>query len=93
MKVPRYSKEEMRKKMNSPNRQAERMLDCVYGISRWTNPNRASAIHINNGEGLPLCGGNGRKAFSWEKEKSIPTCKKCIRLQKAIDGNNGRTRL
>ena len=60
------------------------LLDCVYGISRWTNPNRASARHIDNGQELPLCGGNGRKTFSWEKEKSIPTCKKCIRLQKAI---------
>lgn len=60
------------------------LLDCVYGISRWTNPSRASARHIDNGKGLPLCGGNGRKAFCWEHERSIPTCKKCIRLQRTI---------
>jgi hypothetical protein len=29
---------------------------------------------------LPLCGGAGRKAFSWEREEGEPTCKRCIRL-------------
>lgn len=55
-------------------------MQLVYGISRWTNPSRSSARHIDNGESYPLCGGNGRKAFSWEKEEGEPTCKKCINL-------------
>jgi hypothetical protein len=59
---------------NTPER------DLVYAVSRWSNPNRAAARHINNGSGLPLCGGNGRKAFSWERESGQPTCEKCIRL-------------
>lgn len=49
----------------------------VYGISRWSNPNRAAARHLDNGQGLPLCGGNGRKAFSWGTAEGEPTCKKC----------------
>lgn len=36
-------------------------MKLVYGISRWTNPSRPSARHIDNGEGKPLCGGRGRK--------------------------------
>lgn len=52
----------------------------VYAISRWSNSNRAAARHIDNGEGLPLCGGNGRKAFSWERDEGEPTCAKCEQL-------------
>jgi len=55
-------------------------VKLVYGISRWTNPSRASARHIDDGNGRPLCGGNNRKAFTWEKEEGHPTCQKCIRL-------------
>jgi hypothetical protein len=55
-------------------------MKLVYAISRWSNPNRAAALHIDNGEGKPLCGGAGRKAFSWEREEGEPTCKRCVRL-------------
>lgn len=55
-------------------------MKLVYGISRWTNSSRPSARHIDNSEGYPLCGGNGRKAFSWEREEGEPTCKKCVSL-------------
>jgi hypothetical protein len=55
-------------------------MKVVYGISRWSNPNRAAARHIDNGEGKPLCGGMGRKAISWERDEDEPTCKRCIRL-------------
>jgi len=53
-------------------------MDLVYGISKWTNPSRPAARHIDNSFGEPLCGGNNRKAFTWEKEQGEPTCKKCI---------------
>lgn len=58
-------------------------MKLVYAVSRWTNPNRAAARHIDNGEGKPLCGGAGRKAFSWEREEGEPTCKRCVRLEKS----------
>lgn len=57
-------------------------MNLVYGISRWTNPSRAAARHIDNGKGKPLCGGAGRKAFTWEEERGNPTCKRCIAIYK-----------
>ncbi len=52
-------------------------MKLVYGISRWTNPSRPSALHIDDGNGRPLCGGGGRKVFSWSSEEGEPTCDKC----------------
>lgn len=52
-------------------------MKLVYGISRWTNASRASARHIDNSFGEPLCQSK-RKVLSWEKEEGEPTCKKCI---------------
>ena len=68
-------------------------MKTVYAISRWSNARRGAARHIDNGEGKPLCGGAGRKAFSWESEEGEPTCKRCIRLsdtlaRRAEMGNN-----
>lgn len=60
-------------------------MEVVYGISRWTNASRASAVHVDMGEGKPLCGGNGRKAFTWAQDEGEPTCAKCIRLKAAYD--------
>ena len=57
-------------------------MKLVYGISRWTNSSRASARHIDNGNGLPLCGGMGRKAFTWVREEGDPTCATCIKKSK-----------
>jgi hypothetical protein len=59
-------------------------MKLVYGISRWTNPSRASARHIDNGEGRPLCGGRGRRVAGWEKEEGEPTCAYCLRIYNAI---------
>ena len=59
-------------------------MKLVYGISRWTNPSRAGARHIAD-YGLPLCGGNNRKTFSWVAEEGEPTCPKCIRLLKVVE--------
>jgi hypothetical protein len=54
-------------------------MNLVYGISRWTNPYRAAARHIDNGQGKPLCGGRGRKC-TWQTEEGEPTCEVCKRL-------------
>lgn len=62
-------------------------MNLVYGISRWTNPSRASARHIDNGQGKPLCESK-RKVVVWEKETGEPTCDKCIRLNKNKGGYN-----
>jgi len=61
-------------------------MKLVYGISRWTNPSRPSARHIDDDKGRPLCGGSGRKAFTWEKEEGKPTCKRCIQIYKRLGG-------
>lgn len=55
-------------------------MKLIYGISRWTNPSRAAARHIDNGQREPLCGGRGRKIFSWQEEEGEPTCASCIRI-------------
>lgn len=54
-------------------------MKIIYGISRWTNASRASARHIDDGSGYPLCN-DKRKVFCWEKEEGEPTCEKCIRI-------------
>ena len=53
-------------------------MKLVYGISRWTNASRASARHIDNGSGKPLC--NDKRKCTWETEEGEPTFQKCIRL-------------
>ena len=55
-------------------------MKLVYAISRWTNPKRPTARHIDNGEGKPLCGGNRREPLLWEHEEGEPTCKICLDL-------------
>jgi len=54
-------------------------MNLVYGVSRWTNPHKASARHIDDGTGEPLCR-SGRKC-TWMKEVGEPTCRTCIRMQ------------
>ena len=54
-------------------------MRLVYGISRWTNPYRSSARHIDDGNGKPLCQ-DKRKVLSWEYEVGTPTCQKCIKI-------------
>ena len=51
-------------------------MNLVYGISRWTNPSRASARHIDDSFSKPLCG--DKRKCTWETEQGEPTCKKCI---------------
>lgn len=52
-------------------------MKLVYAISQRTNDKRLAARHIDNGEGKPLCGGNGREPFFWASEEGEPTCKIC----------------
>ena len=58
------------------NKGGERKMNLVYGISRWTNPSRASARHIDDSFGKPLCG--DKRQCTWETEQGEPTCQKCI---------------
>jgi hypothetical protein len=55
-------------------------MKLVYAIGQWTNSNRLTARHIDNGEGKPLCGGNGREPLFWAPEEGEPTCKICMDL-------------
>lgn len=61
-------------------------MKLIYGVSKWTNASRPRARHIDNGDGLPLCG-EQRKGTSWVLEDgnlSDVTCKKCISNQAEI---------
>jgi hypothetical protein len=55
-------------------------MKLVYAVSQRTKARRLSARHIDNGEGKPLCGGNGREPFFWAPEDGEPTCKICMDL-------------
>ena len=55
-------------------------MKLVYAVSEWTNSKRPVARHLDNGEGNPLCGGNGRQPLLWATEEGEPTCKICMDL-------------
>ena len=64
-------------------------MKLVYAVSQRTDPKRvsredhtgqAAARHLDNGEGKPMCGGNGRQPLLWAPEEGEPTCKICIDL-------------
>ena len=55
-------------------------MKLVYAISQSTNSKRHPARHLDNGEGKPLCGGNGRQPLLWATEEGEPTCKICMDL-------------
>jgi hypothetical protein len=55
-------------------------MKLVYAISQQKNSRRPTARHIDNGNGKPLCGGNGREPFFWAPEEGEPTCKICMDL-------------
>lgn len=62
-------------------------MKLVYAVSQRTNAKRKrlTARHIDNGEGKPLCGGNGRDPFFWAPEEGDPTCKICIDLAMMLE--------
>jgi hypothetical protein len=55
-------------------------MQLVYAVSQQTKSKRSTARHIDNGEGKPLCGGNGPEPFFWAPEEGEPTCKICMDL-------------
>ena len=57
-----------------------RAVKLVYSVNQWTNSKRPAARHLDNGEGKPLCGGNGRQPLLWGTEDGEPTCKICMDL-------------
>jgi hypothetical protein len=55
-------------------------MKLVYAVSQKTKTKRPDTRHIDNGEGRPLCGGNGREPLFWAPEEGEPTCKICMDL-------------
>jgi hypothetical protein len=55
-------------------------MKLVYAVSQRTTAKRPTARHIDNGEGKPLCGGNGREPFFWAPDEGESTCKICLDL-------------
>ena len=60
-------------------------MKLVYAVSPQTNANPATARHLDDGNGRPLCGGNGREPFFWAPEEGEPTCKICMDLALMIE--------
>lgn len=61
-------------------------MKLVYAVNQWTNSKRPTAWHLDNGEGKPLCGGNGRQPLLWATEEGEPTCKICMDLAMMTQG-------
>ncbi len=55
-------------------------MKLVYAVSERANPKRPPARHLDDGNGRPMCGGNGREPFVWAPEEGEPTCKICMDL-------------
>ena len=55
-------------------------MKLVYAVSEKTDPKRTAARHLDDGNGRPMCGGNGREPYFWAPEEGEPTCKICMDL-------------
>ena len=55
-------------------------MKLVSAVSQRTKAQPPTARHIDNGEGRPLCGGNGREPVFWAPEEGEPTCRICMDL-------------
>ena len=66
-------------------------MKLVYAISERTNPKRPAARHLDDGNGRPACGGNGREPFVWAPEEGEPTCKICMDLTMMGHGEGQQT--
>jgi hypothetical protein len=60
-------------------------MNLVYAVSQRTKSKRPPARHVDNREGKPLCGGNGREPFFWAPEEGEPTCKICMDLAMMLE--------
>jgi len=61
-------------------------MKLVYAVSERPDLKRPAARHLDNGEGKPMCGGNGREPLLWASEEGEPTCKICIDLAMMTQG-------
>ena len=66
-------------------------MKLVYAVSKRANSKRPAARHIDNGEGKPLCGGNGREPFFWAIEDGEPTCRICQDLAMMVQNDTNET--
>ena len=55
-------------------------MKLVFAVSERTDPKRPAARHLDDGNGRPMCGGNGREPFVWAPDEGEPTCKICMDL-------------
>ena len=62
----------------------EELMKLVYAVSQRTNSKRPVARHIDDGNGKPLCGGNGREPYFWAPEEGEPTCRICMDLAMTV---------
>jgi len=66
-------------------------MKLVYAVSEKTDPKRPAARHLDDGNGRPMCGGNGREPLVWAPEEGEPTCKICADLAMMGAGETGQT--
>jgi len=66
-------------------------MKLVYAVSEKTDPKRPAARHLDDGNGRPMCGGNGREPLVWAPEEGEPTCKICVDLAMMGPGETGQT--
>jgi hypothetical protein len=52
-------------------------MKLVYAVSERVNPKRPAARHLDDGNGRPMCAGNGREPLLWAPDEGEPTCKIC----------------
>lgn len=64
-------------------------MKLVYAVSEKENPKRPAARHLDDGNGRPMCGGNGREPLVWASDEGEPTCKICMDL--AMMGHGEQT--
>jgi hypothetical protein len=62
-------------------------VKLVYAVSQQTKSKRLTTRHLDNGEGKPLCGGNGWEPFFWAPEEGEPTCRICMDLALMLESD------
>lgn len=67
-------------------------MKLVYAVSERANPKRPAARHLDDGNGRPICGGNGREPIVWAPEEGEPTCKICMDLAMMGHGEGQQTK-
>ena len=66
-------------------------MKLVYAVGQRSHTKRPTARHIDNGDGKPLCGGNGREPFFWAPEEGEPSCKICMDLAMMLENQSAKT--